>query len=210
MSRSRTTFEASSTYCSDCHRRRGGRDRHRVRNALSRATCARAVAAPRQPVSRAGALRRGGRRILLRSRRRAEDRRGELAVGASDDPVRRERGRQDLSAARGRRPGPARADPCELRRVRGPRFVVVTFNSWREREFHAALCEEVWAAVAELVPGFEPEAAALPALLEAASKRLLDAKLLVILDQFDEYFIYHARDGGEGSFAEVLARAVND
>src|SRR5262249_44434683 len=66
------------------------------------------------------------------------------------------------------------------------------------------------AAVAELVPGFEPEAAALPALLEAASKRLLDAKLLVILDQFDEYFIYHARDGGEGSFAEVLARAVND
>ena len=37
----------------------------------------------------------------------------------------------------------------------------------------------------------------------------LDGDLLVILDQFEEYFLYHRDEDGEGTFAVELPRAVN-
>lgn len=35
------------------------------------------------------------------------------------------------------------------------------------------------------------------------------ATLLITLDQFEEYFLYHPQDGGEKSFAVEFARAIN-
>jgi Novel STAND NTPase 1 len=34
--------------------------------------------------------------------------------------------------------------------------------------------------------------------------------LLIILDQFEEYFLYHSSETGDGTFAEVFPRVVND
>ena len=38
---------------------------------------------------------------------------------------------------------------------------------------------------------------------------ILDADLLIILDQFEEYFLYHPHDAGDDSFAVEFPRAVN-
>src|SRR6185369_6786964 len=40
------------------------------------------------------------------------------------------------------------------------------------------------------------------------SKRA-QGQLLIILDQFEEYFLYHPQEAGEGTFAEEFPRAVN-
>jgi hypothetical protein len=90
-----------------------------------------------------------------------------------------------------------------------PRFVVAAFSAWREKELIPAVCQEVRAAVLEVAPDFEPhEPEGLPELLDAACK-WIEGKVLIAFDQFDEYFVYHALDEGEGSFASQLAEAVN-
>lgn len=53
-----------------------------------------------------------------------------------------------------------------------------------------------------------PEGSGLTAGLGAATERL-DGNLLVILDQFEEYFLYHPEASEGDRFAEELARAVN-
>jgi hypothetical protein len=45
--------------------------------------------------------------------------------------------------------------------------------------------------------------------LEAWTKRL-NGELLIILDQFEEYFLYHAQEDGEHTFAVEFSRAVNN
>ena len=72
--------------------------------------------------------------------------------------------------------------------------LVVVFSSWSE-DPNAALAE----AVGE-VSGLAPNASAVAALEQAQSGR----DVYLVLDQAEEYFLYHADDGGPGSFAEAL------
>jgi WD40 repeat protein len=45
-------------------------------------------------------------------------------------------------------------------------------------------------------------------MLKEATNLIEDLELLIILDQFEEYFVYHPVDEGEGKFADEFSRAV--
>jgi WD40 repeat protein len=72
--------------------------------------------------------------------------------------------------------------------------LVVVFSSWSD-DPNAALAE----AVAETA-GLELDGSAVAALERAQS----DRDVYLVLDQAEEYFLYHADDGEPGSFAEAL------
>lgn len=84
--------------------------------------------------------------------------------------------------------------------------VVVVFNSWQSEDFLGALKNEV------------AKQANLPAPLDTAlpldeflvqTQRALDLPLLLILDQFEEYFLYHPPSPSADAFEAAFARAVN-
>ncbi|MGH9903801.1 MAG: WD40 repeat domain-containing protein, partial [Pyrinomonadaceae bacterium] len=92
-----------------------------------------------------------------------------------------------------------------------PEFAVVVFSSWRDDPL-AKLNDSLRDSFSRLYNGrgVEPVPAS-PSLTETLrgwSERV-DGELLIILDQFEEYFLYHAREDGEGSFAVEFPRAVN-
>jgi WD40 repeat protein len=102
----------------------------------------------------------------------------------------------------------ARADAG--RRPRGgPRFVPVVFSSWSDRPVEGLIAAAEQAVAHVAAPGAAP---VLPRTsLEDALVRGAEAAggtLLVILDQFEEYFLYRARERGV-PFAEQFARCVN-
>jgi WD40 repeat protein len=72
--------------------------------------------------------------------------------------------------------------------------LVVVFSTWSD-DPNVALAE----AVAEAA-GNSPNGTAVAALVHAQSER----DVYVVLDQAEEYFLYHADDGGPDSFAEAL------
>lgn len=92
-----------------------------------------------------------------------------------------------------------------------PEFVVVEFASWRDEPI-AALAEAIARSAERLNGGPIPDAPApsrrLDELIESWAQRL-GADLLIIFDQFEEYFLYHAEDDGEGTFGVEFPRAVN-
>ena len=92
-----------------------------------------------------------------------------------------------------------------------PEFGVVVFSAWRDDPI-AGLVDHVRravdAAVSSPAPAADPPGGSLAEALAAASARL-DGDLLVILDQFEEYFLYHADEDGEGTFAVEFPRALN-
>ncbi|HEU0012527.1 MAG TPA: hypothetical protein VFQ45_02525, partial [Longimicrobium sp.] len=92
-----------------------------------------------------------------------------------------------------------------------PGFAVVVAGAWRDdplRMLADAVRRAAEPLLAEPDPG-PPQGAALAEVLAHWSERL-DADLLVVLDQFEEYFLYHGHEGtGPGSFPWQLAQAVN-
>ena len=86
-----------------------------------------------------------------------------------------------------------------------PRYVPVVFSSWADDPL-AGVVNAIEAASRP----FLGDAPASPAEgLEAEILRVtesLEATLLIVLDQFEEYFLYHGRDT---QFADELARCVN-
>lgn len=86
-------------------------------------------------------------------------------------------------------------------------YLPVVFGSWRDRPVEALI-----AAIQEAITPFlgsGSDFALPPGSLEAAvslASDELDATLLVCLDQFEEYFLYHDADD---SFADEVARCVN-
>lgn len=89
------------------------------------------------------------------------------------------------------------------------RYVPVVFSSWGK-----APVEGLVAAIGEAVRPFAADGApALPnAGLEqavAAATAAVGGTLLVILDQFEEYFLYRSREARGSTFADELARCVN-
>ena len=91
-----------------------------------------------------------------------------------------------------------------------PRLVVVYLNQWSGDPV-ARLLERVGDEVARVVgeAGAEaPPSAGLTEALAAWTARW-NLDLLVILDQFEEYFLYHPHEDGPGSFAAELSLAVD-
>ncbi len=83
-----------------------------------------------------------------------------------------------------------------------PEFAVIVFGSWRDdplRELARAVREQL----------SDPIPRSVEQSLDTVTSRL-NCDLIVILDQFEEYFLYHANDGGNGGFERHLARAINE
>ena len=90
-----------------------------------------------------------------------------------------------------------------------PRHLAVLLKKWSGDPMRA-LANEIRREVAELLGDDHPvaQASSLPKALEAWSKAE-QGVLLVILDQFEEYFVAHPGEDGEGTFAIEFPRAVN-
>ncbi len=97
-----------------------------------------------------------------------------------------------------------------------PAYVPVVFSSWRD-DPTGDLIREIRATVASFEPRspIEPHTG-LHATLLAANAALREpdetdcgATILVILDQFEEYFTYRMREHPRGRFVEELARCIN-
>jgi WD40 repeat protein len=90
------------------------------------------------------------------------------------------------------------------------RYVPVVFSSWRD-EPTGALIAEIEKAIAPFLPKPSPPGRTLERLdevIEAASNAA-GATLLVVLDQFEEYFLYRPREAHDGRFADELAACIN-
>lgn len=87
--------------------------------------------------------------------------------------------------------------------------VPVVFSSWQDDPV-PGLAGAIREATQPLAGRPEPELPAdrLDAAIEAAVGAV-DATLLVILDQFEEYFLYRSREPAPGRFAGELARCIN-
>jgi predicted TIM-barrel fold metal-dependent hydrolase len=92
-----------------------------------------------------------------------------------------------------------------------PESVVVVFSSWRDDPL-AGLADRVHDSSAQALnnPTLEPmpPSRALAQTLQAWTERV-DGDLLIILDQFEQYFLYHPWEDSKGTFAVEFPRAVN-
>jgi ketosteroid isomerase-like protein len=82
-----------------------------------------------------------------------------------------------------------------------PEFSVIVFGAWRD-DPRCGLGGALSQMVSEEIPGRFAEK------LDQVSSRL-DCDLLIILDQFEEYFLYHPNEDCTGGFAGEFAEAVN-
>src|SRR5215469_16205027 len=99
---------------------------------------------------------------------------------------------------------------AEDSRARSTRSVPIVFSSWKDDPV-PELAGEICTAIKPYLPGSpEPDLPAdrLDAAIEAASG-VANASLLIMLDQFEEYFLYRFREPIPGRFADELARCVN-
>jgi hypothetical protein len=93
-----------------------------------------------------------------------------------------------------------------------PEFLTVVFNSWGDPPL-----PPLKQALLDAVGRANPKAVVRPASPGRATLADLLGKLagafkthpLVILDQFEEYFLYHPEEDAEGTFASEFAQAVN-
>jgi WD40 repeat protein len=103
-----------------------------------------------------------------------------------------------------------------------PEWAVIVCRDWRDNPL-ATLRQQILAEVQALIGrpvAWEREHGDdLTSLLKACNQAIarVDAdgsvtpgKLLLILDQFEEYFLYHPLESGAGSFVDEFPRAVND
>lgn len=90
-----------------------------------------------------------------------------------------------------------------------PEYLPVVYSVWRDDPV-AGLIEAIDSAV-ERVTGRSPNLSPSQGLEEAiqTAARAVDAYLLIILDQFEEYFLYHPGDEEPEPFAEQFPPAVN-
>jgi WD40 repeat protein len=97
----------------------------------------------------------------------------------------------------------------QLRRER-PRTPVVIFRNWADNNFQSALSRACIEAVWGLNVDQPKPAETLPfdEVLRACGEAAHET-VLVILDQFEEYFLYHSKSTDPRSFEAQFARAVN-
>jgi WD domain, G-beta repeat len=92
-----------------------------------------------------------------------------------------------------------------------PEFAVVVFSAWRDDPL-PALLDRIHDAVTQALnvqtlPPVPPSQALAQTLHDWTER--LGGDLLIILDQFEEYFLYHPQEDGEGTFAVGFPRAVS-
>jgi WD40 repeat protein len=93
-----------------------------------------------------------------------------------------------------------------------PGIAVVVFDSWRDDPVHAlrtAVADEVTSALGGSVTPADEGGRSLGDTL-GMWQELLGGDLYVILDQAEEYFLYHGGDNGGGTFASEFPAVVND
>lgn len=97
----------------------------------------------------------------------------------------------------------------QLRRER-PGTPVVVFRDWVDREFQVALRRACIVAVWEHDVDQPKPAESLPfdEILRACAEAAHET-VLILLDQFEEYFLYHPKSADPQSFEAQFARAVN-
>jgi len=102
-----------------------------------------------------------------------------------------------------------RAADDSLERRGTPRFVPVVFSSWKDDPV-ADLTAAINMAIEPYLAGRHPPRPAdqLRVAIEEASSAV-NATLLIMLDQFEEYFLYLSREQGRGRFADELASCIN-
>jgi WD40 repeat protein len=90
-------------------------------------------------------------------------------------------------------------------------FAICAFRAWRDDPL-PALAEAIHAAVVEALGGDElPPWRPDEPLVEAFGGWTQRVRtILVVLDQFEDYFLYHPDDDGEDPFAAEFARIVNE
>src|SRR3990172_3788323 len=92
-----------------------------------------------------------------------------------------------------------------------PEFAVIVFNSWRDDPL-AGLTNSIQESVFRTfkdrtVEPLTPSHSLSQTLQKFAE--LVGGDLFIILDQFEEYYLYHPQEEGEGTFAVEFSRAVN-
>jgi hypothetical protein len=85
---------------------------------------------------------------------------------------------------------------------RRPQFVIVLFRAWRDDPL-AGIEREIAREV-----GVPPTGATFGDRLQSWAAHI-DGELLIVFDQFEEYFLYHPGETGDDSFAAQFSRAVN-
>jgi WD40 repeat protein len=87
-------------------------------------------------------------------------------------------------------------------------YVPVIFSAWRDDPIEG-LADAIRTAMRDLVdPSYEPPPTRrLDEMIDAAAAHT-DGYLLLVLDQFEEYFLYHGDEAGPGTFADEFVRAV--
>lgn len=91
-----------------------------------------------------------------------------------------------------------------------PEFAVVTFRSWRD-DPKQSLLNAIRQVLARVLDHSVPESDRDLSLADALD-RLTDqfgGSLLIVLDQFEEYFLYHGRTMSTNSFAHALVEVLN-
>jgi hypothetical protein len=83
-----------------------------------------------------------------------------------------------------------------------PHYVIVSFRTWRDDPLTGLI------GSIRQESGISTAAPTLAETIQAAAARV-HGDVLIILDQFEEYFMYHSSEDGERSFAAEFARAVN-
>jgi WD40 repeat protein len=90
-----------------------------------------------------------------------------------------------------------------------PEFVAVAFRNWQNDPI-AGLRDAIRTAVAEVLPDVQPVEP-----MERLDDELfewcerIDGDLVIVLDQFEEYFLYHPNEGAPGTFFVEFPRALN-
>jgi WD40 repeat protein len=93
---------------------------------------------------------------------------------------------------------------------REPGLAVVVFDSWRDdpqAELRSAVAEAVTEALGSSLQPPDEEASLADAL--RMWQQVLDGDVYVILDQAEEYFLYHGTEEGAGTFAADFPAVVN-
>lgn len=95
-----------------------------------------------------------------------------------------------------------------------PEFVVVVFNSWYNDPI-VGLMQQIDAEIKRILPDSQSPDTGLSFVeslgiwTEIVGGEEGRGQLFIILDQFEEYFLYHPREEGEGTFAVEFPHAVN-
>jgi WD40 repeat protein len=91
-----------------------------------------------------------------------------------------------------------------------PEFMVIVFSSWRDDPL-VGLSNHIRETMKQSLNYPEMNVAISPSFalaLKGWAERL-GGDLLIILDQFEEYFLYHGQESGKGTFAEEFPRVIN-